>query len=185
MIRAALLSVLLLAACSTTTPGLVQRAGGGDAPFAFNGRIVILQDDGRRDSAGVRWVHRAGGDEILLLTPLGQTAARVTANDHRVMLEADGEQIAAQDAETLTQQVLGWSLPLSGLRYWVVALPAPDTAYEETAGENGQISVLRQQGWTLHYLRYAGTAADALPLRLDLRREGMEVRLAIDEWETP
>jgi len=43
--------------------------------------------------------------------------------------------------------------------------------------------VLRQQGWTIRYSRYAASGAEALPLRLNLQREGMEVRLLIDEWE--
>ena len=181
MIRVTILSLLLLAACSTT-PVVLQRAPGADAPFAFNGRIAIRQDS-RRDSAGVRWMHRDGADEVLLLAPLGQTVALISRGAEQVTLETDGKRYVAQDAEMLMQQVLGWRLPLSGLRHWVTAIPAPGTVYERELDANGQVSVLRQQDWTIRYSRYAASGAEALPLRLSLQREGVEVRLLIDEWE--
>lgn len=181
MIRATVLSFLLLAACSTT-PVVVLRATGVDTPFAFNGRIAIRQGT-KRDSAGMRWMHRDGADEIFLSAPLGQTVARITRNAQQVMLETDDKRYVADDAETLMQQVLDWRLPLSGLRHWVTAIPAPGTVYERELNANGQVSVLRQQGWTIRYSRYAASDAEALPLRLSLQREGVEVRLMIDEWE--
>ncbi|MFA5370887.1 MAG: lipoprotein insertase outer membrane protein LolB [Sideroxydans sp.] len=180
--RAAVLSLLLLLAACTTTPVLVQRATGVDAPFAFNGRIAIRQAL-RRDNASVRWMHRDGTDEILFLAPLGQTVARITRNAQRVMLETDGKQYIADDAETLMQQVMGWHLPLSGLRHWVTGMPQPGAPYERELDANGQVSVLQQEGWTIRYSRYAAPGAEALPLRLSLQREGVEVRLVIDEWE--
>lgn len=161
---------------------MLQRAPGLDAPFAFNGRIAIRQE-ARRESAAVRWVQRDGTDEVLLLTPLGQTVARIVRSAEQVTLEANGRRYVADDPETLMQQVLGWRLPLSGLRYWVMAVPSPagESRIERDAG--GQISLLQQQGWTIRYDRYAAAGAEALPLRLTLQREGIEVRLVIDDWE--
>lgn len=179
--RLAFLAVFLLAACSTT-PVMLQRTSGMEQPFAFNGRIAIRQD-GQRTSAGVRWVHRAGVDEIMLLAPLGQTVARIVRGEQQVTLEADGRKYVAADAETLMQQELGWTLPLSGLRYWVMALAAPDGEFRSERDGGGQVSLLQQQGWTIRYSRYAAAGPAALPLRLDMRREGMEVRLVIDAWE--
>lgn len=180
MRRIVLLS-LLLSACATT-PTTVQRPTAADAPFVFNGRIAIIQPD-RRDSAGLRWTHDAASDEVLLLSPLGQAVARIISDTQGVTLEADGEKHMAPDAEALTQELLGWQLPLSGLRYWVAALPAPSGEFHSEQDALGRMSVLYQQGWTIHYTRYAGEARDALPLRLSLQREGMEVRVLIDEWE--
>jgi outer membrane lipoprotein LolB len=85
--------------------------------------------------------------------------------------------------ETLMQQVLGWQLPLSGLRYWITALPVPDSESSIERDANGQVRLLRQQGWEISYSRYAALTADALPLRMKLQREGTEVLLLIDEWE--
>ncbi|MFH2140160.1 MAG: lipoprotein insertase outer membrane protein LolB [Pseudomonadota bacterium] len=179
--RLLVLLSLLLSACATT-PTVVQRPVAVDAPFVINGRIAVIQPE-RRDSAGLRWTHDAASDEVLLLAPLGQVVARITSGKQGVTLEAEGKTHVAQDAETLTQDLLGWQLPLSGLRYWIAALPAPDGEFLREQDAAGRISILYQQGWTIRYTRYAGEGRDALPLRLSLQRAGMEVRVLIDEWE--
>ena len=124
-----------------------------------------------------------GKDEILLFAPLGQTVARIQRDSQGVMLDTSDKHYVAQDVEELTQQVLGWRLPLSGLEYWILALPAPAGAFDIERDDNGQISVLRQHGWAVSYTRYASPAVESLPLRLALRREGLEIQLRIDEWE--
>ena len=122
-----LLLLLVLGACATKpgVPALQRPAQSELAPFAFNGRVAI-RHNGERSSAGVRWTHRGAEDEILLLAPLGQTVARIFSDAQGVLLETSGKKYFEQDAETLTERVLGWHLPLSGLRYWVLALPASE-----------------------------------------------------------
>jgi outer membrane lipoprotein LolB len=181
MRRSFLLLILLFTGCASV-PVTVQRPQQADAPFVFNGRVAVKQGE-QRDSAGVRWMHRADDDEILLLAPLGQTVARIHRDASEVTLDASGKHYTALDMETLMQQVLGWQLPLSGLSHWVTALPAPESWYSIERDENGQVSIMHQQGWEIAYSRYAATTLDALPLRLNLKRDGMEVLLLIDEWE--
>jgi outer membrane lipoprotein LolB len=175
------LLLLLLTGCATA-PVVVQRPAQADAPFAFNGRIAFKQGD-KRDNAGVRWVHSSREDEILLLAPLGQTMARIHRDAQEVTLDASGKHYTDHDMESLMQQVLGWNLPLSGLCYWVTALPVPGDEFSIERDANGQVSALHQQGWEIGYTRYAAAMPDALPLRLNLKREGVEVLLLIDEWE--
>ncbi len=175
---------LLLSGCASTVlaPTQTRPAQAEQAPFAFNGRVAT-QHEGQGSSAGVRWTHRGAEDEILLLAPLGRTMARIKGDAQGVVLEAAGKYYAAKDAETLTEQVLGWHLPMAGLRYWVLALPAEGSEAEIERGAHGQLKVLRQDGWEIRYLRYATEAPDSLPLRLTLQRDGMEIKLFIDEWE--
>ena len=177
--------VQLLSACAGTrmAPLEIRPQQAELVPFAFNGRVATLHD-GERTSAGVRWTHRGVEDEILLLAPFGQTVARIHGDTQGVTLEASGKYYTAKDAESLTEEVLGWHLPMSGMRYWVLALPAAGSQAEIEHDALGQVSVLRQDGWEIRYLRYASEAPDSLPLRLALQRDGMEIKLFIDEWET-
>ncbi len=183
-ISGVLMLLALLGGCASSKvePLETRPAQAAQAPFAFNGRVATKHDD-KSTSAGVRWTHRGAADEILLLAPLGQTVARIKGDAQGVVLETNGKYYAAKDAETLTEQVLGWHLPMSGLRYWVLALPADHSEAEIERGAHGQFKVLRQDGWEIHYLRYATEAPDSLPLRLTLQRDGMEIKLFIDEWE--
>lgn len=161
---------------------MARPAQAESAPFALNGRAVINYQ-GKHHSAGLRWTHQAGADELLLLAPLGQTVARVYRDAGHATLDEGGRHHQADDVETLMQQVLGWHLPLGGLRQWVLGLPARDGPAQIERGGNGQISVLHQAGWEVRYLRYADGRPDSLPSRLQLSHEELQVQLLIDEWD--
>jgi outer membrane lipoprotein LolB len=185
MHRLFLLFSLLLAGCVSAPPTpqpVVRPAEAEQKPFVLNGRISI-QHDGDRSSANIRWAHRAEDDDILLLTPLGQTVAHIHSDVREAVLDTADKHYTAQDTEKLTQQVLGWHLPLAGLRYWVLALPAPESKARTEHDTNGQVSVMRQDDWKISYSRYAAQTSDSLPLRMSLQRDGMELQLLIDEWE--
>lgn len=174
-----------LSACAqqpSRAPALARPAQAETAPFALNGRVAINYQ-GKRHSAGLRWTHQADSDEVLLLAPLGQTAARVYRDAAHATLDEGDRHHQAGDVEALMQQVLGWHLPLSGLHQWVLALPARDSAARIERAENGQLSVLHQAGWEVRYLRFADGKVDSLPTRMQLSHEDLQVQLLIDEWD--
>ena len=152
------------------------------APFAMNGRISI-KHQGKRDSAGLRWTHQAQSDEMLLLNPLGQTAARIFSNtqgDAKIATLDNGDKhYQDADAESLMEQVLGWHLPLNGLHHWVLGVANPETSAQIERDDTGRITVLHQSGWEVRYLKYA----DGLPARLQLSHQDLQVILLIDEWD--
>jgi len=186
--RGALLASLLSGCAllpSTPAPApAVRPAQPESASFALNGRISISHQ-GTRNSAGLRWTHTAQSDEILLLAPLGQTAARVYRDAQNATLDDGDRHYQAGDAETLMQQVLGWYLPLSGLHHWVLGLAETGSPAQIERDGNGQITVLHQDGWEIRYLRYTAARQDSLPARLQLSRDGLQMQLLIDEWEIP
>lgn len=152
------------------------------APFALNGRISIKHLE-TRQSSGLRWTHQAQSDEILLLAPLGQTAARVYRDDRSATLDEGGRHYQDVDAESLMEQVLGWHLPLNGLHHWVLGMSDTGSPAQIERADNGQISVLRQDGWEVRYLSYADARPDSMPKRMQLIHEDLQVLLLIDEWE--
>jgi outer membrane lipoprotein LolB len=120
---------------------------------------------------------------MLLTTPFGQGIARLARADGEITLTTqDGREFRAGDAETLTEQVLGFRLPLVGLADWVrgraASKPAPEPT-RERRDASGRLTELEQSGWRIRYLEYA----DALPSRLALTFPGLELRLAISEWK--
>jgi len=182
-----LLWLYLLSGCSLlpTTPVAAVRPAQPDiASFTLNGRVAI-RHNGTRHSAGLRWVHQPQSDELLLLAPLGRTAARVYRDASGATLEDGDQRYQADDVESLMQQVLGWHLPLSGLHHWVLALPMAQSGAHIERDAEGRIAVLHQNGWQVRYLRYAGDGANSLPARLELSRDALQVQLLIDEWEMP
>lgn len=179
----------VLGGCAALPPdrapaSAVRPAHAESTAFAFNGRVAI-NHNGKRHSAGLRWTHQTQSDEILLLTPLGQTAARVHRDARNATLDDGNKHYQADDAEALMEQVLGWHLPMEGLHHWVLGLAIADSPAQIERDDDGQITVLHQAGWEVRYLSYAGTEPDSLPARLQLNRGDLQMQLLIDEWELP
>jgi len=178
------MAFLALAGCASAPPtGSTQRPADAEhVNYTINGRIAVKYD-GQRSSAGLHWTHHADSDDVLLLAPLGVTVAHIQRDAQGAEMVASGRHYVAQDSDDLMQQALGWHLPLDGLQYWVLALSKPGTEAVVERGAHGQTSSLRQDGWDIRYTRYASQMPDSLPLRMVLQREGLEIKLLVDEWQ--
>lgn len=171
-------ALLLLSSCAA--PGFLNPAA--DVEFELSGRIAVRY----RDDAGsgnIAWRHGERSDEMLLTTPFGQGIARLArAGDEITLTTQDGREYRAADAESLTEQVLGFRLPLRGLADWVRGRAAPPPALEPSRRQtdaSGRLAELEQSGWKIEYQEYAG----ANPSRLRLTYPGLELRLAVSEWK--
>ena len=177
----ALAAAVALAACAVlpSPDRPVQRA----APFDLIGRVAVT-DDGRVFSSGIRWLHEAELDEIWLLTPTGQALAHIQAGASGATLTgADRNQYHASDVESLTRRALGWELPLARLTWWVRGEIVPGGAIGEAVrDQQGRLARLTQDGWNITYAHRAANEAGPLPQRLDLARDGQQIRLVIDSW---
>jgi outer membrane lipoprotein LolB len=169
-----LLLAALLAACATAPPPALR-----DGEFSVVGRFAVRY--GAESASGrVTWRHSDADDELLIASPLGQGIAEITrrAGTFTLVTANDGRFTAA-DPERLTEQALGWALPLDGLPDWVQGRPQAGVP-AEARREGAQLAELRQQGWTIEYLGY--DEAGRLPRRLRLTRGELDIRLVIEEW---
>jgi outer membrane lipoprotein LolB len=175
---AAAAATLLLVACAA--PSFVLRMPGVN--FELAARIAVKYGN-EATSGNLAWRHGISDDELLITSPLGQGVARIVrTGGEAVLTTSDGREQRAADAETLTEQALGFRLPLAGLADWVRGRPARDPEPEPTRERRdaaGRLAELEQSGWKIRYLEYA----DALPSRLTLTYPGLELRLAISDWK--
>jgi outer membrane lipoprotein LolB len=178
---AALAVCAALAACTSLSPTYepVRRA----PAFDLVGRVAVNYD-GRAFSSGVRWRHQSDSDEISLLTPVGQTLAHIVADSSGATLTgADRKQIQAEDVESLTRRGLGWELPLARLAWWVRAEIVPGGVIGEVARDaEGRLVRLVQDGWHVVIVHRPPDTGSIFPQRLELAREGYQIRLVIDSW---
>jgi outer membrane lipoprotein LolB len=177
---AALAAAAALAACAVLPQDRqVPRA----AAFDLVGRVAVT-DGGRVFTSGMRWQHQDEEDEIWLLTPTGQALAHIQAGASGATLTgADRNQYHASDVESLTRRALGWELPLARLAWWVRGEIVPGEGIGEAVrDQQGRLARLTQEGWNITYVHHAANETGALPQRLDLAREGQQIRLVIDSW---
>lgn len=150
--------------------------------FEFTGRLSIRKDD-KGQSAHVRWSRAGGETDIRLSSPLGQVVAEIHATPGYVLLTLpDKRQFAAPDGESLTRDVLGYSVPVRGLDAWLLGQPVDGSPAQQTFRPDGLTDTLKQDGWLIQYPSYVNVQGTALPRQIVLAREDLQIRLVVDDW---
>ncbi|MEM7564301.1 MAG: lipoprotein insertase outer membrane protein LolB [Pseudomonadota bacterium] len=146
--------------------------------------VVRLQ--GEAYNLGIQWREAEGERVILLQAPFGQGVIRlesIAGNQYRLALP-DGRVLRNQSPEALLDSVIGWSIPVSGLHYWIRGLPKPVAAYTRRLNEMGTARRLKQDEWSIEYQDYfESTAGLRLPRRIDLTYDQILIRIVIERWQ--
>lgn len=187
------LLALLLSACAGQQRQ-PQPAEGDVLPAAqlqhwtINGKLGV-RAPGENTSANLNWQQRSAQSyRIHLSGPLGAGATVITGSPGGVSLQRGKEPpLQAANPSALTEEVLGWPLPVSEMFYWVRGLAAPGSpAQAQQHNAQGQLESLQQAGWQLTFGDYTYRGRYALPTRIraETRQAGGAVRvtLVINEW---
>lgn len=144
--------------------------------WSFEGRLALT---GKNDSwsASINWGHRPDDEKIKLSGPLGQGATVIQLTGDLVTIDRGDDQVqsSTRPEEFITQQ-LGMFVPVQSLRYWVVGLPEPTTAFVETA------TGFRQAGWFVEYKQMQPVDDQSMPRKITVTNEQIKLKLIIDQW---
>ena len=147
---------------------------------------LIVRSSGDTSRVTMQW--RQTGDSYRVRfngpAPFGVGLFEVEGSEAGVKARfADGRRVRAESPEALLEREVGWSVPLAGLRYWLVGAPAPDGAPSETELDGrGRLARLEQAGWTLIYERYGNLGDLALPERIRFSGESVEATVVVRRW---
>ena len=152
--------------------------------WQLNGRVAISSPQ-ESWSAVVRWEQVGDAFHVRLSNALGQGLLDLRGIPGEVLLRtAEGQVYRAPDAETLLRDVAGMSLPVSGLRYWVLAVSDPAAARAEVSLDSESLPVaLEQAGWRIEYDRYRAAGSVRLPDRLSFSGADLSGRLIVTQWD--
>jgi outer membrane lipoprotein LolB len=186
---AACAAALLASGCATLPP-----PGEGDWParrgalqaltdWTLTGRVAVAAGE-QGFSGGLRWRQAGTRAELDLRGPFGGTALAVRLDGEAITVtDASGATLGGEEARRITREYVGAPLPLPELRYWLVGVPAPDSAFRETLGANARLAALEQAGWRVRYTRYAAApGGQVLPDRIELTAGDVRLRLAVSDW---
>lgn len=188
-------AALLLTAChgtsvkhATTAPDdWLARQGALTAlqSWSLQARIRV-RNGGEVHIGKINWL-QAGNHYVLdVASPMGNASHRLMASPTEITWQGpDGYVLHAEDTGALMQAELGWSVPLSGARYWVIGSPDPSLPTDAIGFDTtGRLRVFNQAGWEVRIEDYLQVEALELPTRLELtHRDGLELRLAIHRWQ--
>ena len=151
-------------------------------PWQVEARIALT--DGRESwQAALLW--RQGGDrfELQMRGPFGQGGGVMKGDGRSVRLRLrDGRQAVGDDAGTLLARLLGWTIPVAELRYWIRGVPAT-TPYEQLRwNREGEIESFRQAGWSLHFSQYRLFENQRLPRKITAQGQRWRIKVVVDRW---
>jgi outer membrane lipoprotein LolB len=154
--------------------------------FKLSGRIAINVNN-QGNSGTILWQHAKTSGNVSFYSPLGSKVANFSYTNQNVKLtNQDNKTFEANNAETLSEQHLGWRLPLEPLLDWILGRPSNGLISNLRWDEQGRISRFNQQGWEITYLAYQTTQEFSLPSKINIRNtqsnQPLNLRLVIDLW---
>ena len=106
---------------------------------------------------------------------MGEQWARLTHDD--------GSQTLASNAEQLLYDQTGMYLPLSRLRYWVLASRAPVEEGEQVLDRHGRPQRIVYDDWVIQYKRYQNIGGRMIPKLILIQGHEVKLRLVIDSLQ--
>jgi len=144
--------------------------------WSLEGRLALT---GKNDSwqASINWGHRPDDEKIKLSGPLGQGATVIQLTGNLVTIDrGDDEVQSSTQPEEFINQQLGMFVPVRSLRYWVVGLPEPGSAFVETG------TGFTQGGWLIEYKQMQQVDDQSMPRKISVTNERVKLKLFIDQW---
>lgn len=198
-VPAVLLGAALLLSGCTTSPVVPDNAAHAMRTQAktidVTGRLSMrFERHGAEEAShgSFTWSQAPQHTQVQLLSPLGQIVASIDITQKSATLKQPNRPAEiAKDADILTQQVLGWPLPVTGLRDWLQGFGIDEQGRPFTAHPSSDSTrFTTQDGWQVTYTGWEpSTGNQYRPKRIDLSRETQQagrvaIRLVIDTWQT-
>ena len=160
------------------------------AHWQVSGRMAV-QADGEGYHGRFDWTQDGERMQLGVSGPFSQGSVRLLSDGEFFELrDGKGGSARAASADELLFKATGLRVPVAGLRYWMLGLPAPGDVQQPLYDERGRLQSLTQHGWKIRYRAYMADDVDAvsLPRKLFLDRQGLEgqlrVRLVVERWHT-
>jgi outer membrane lipoprotein LolB len=147
------------------------------------GRLAVSNsEDG--GSGHLSWKKNSSDSQMDFHGALGRGAWRLDADQEGAEIRlADGSIHRADSIDQLVRIQLGWEIPVDKLSWWVRGLAAPGEYQEWVIDEDGNLSELLQNGWTIEYGRYRTFEGISLPVKLVAHQADWKVKLAVSDWK--
>ncbi|MGO4380120.1 lipoprotein insertase outer membrane protein LolB [Pseudoduganella sp. RAF53_2] len=185
---AAAAAAFLLGGCATTTKAPVCSAASGDA-VDLHGRLAVKytqNSEPKSMTVNYSWSQTPQCTNVALSMPIGSTIATIEVTPEQAVLTESGKPPrSAPDIDTLTARILGWSLPVAGLREWMQGYATAADGKRFNASP-GNTDVTTKDGWRLSFVSWQDGSNPPKPKRIDAERsasgqiEEVSLRIVID-----
>ena len=167
--------VLLLTACPSHTPPSQWQPSKQAQNFTATGRLSVKQND-KGSYGNFDWTRTPAVETININTPLGNTIGQLCQDPQGVIAtDANGKTYQAATPEQLSQQLLGYQIPIQYLHTWATGGYLPNHPHSTEADGS-----LNQLGWNIR----RQTAPDGSIRLLELQNDTLAIRMAFSSIGT-
>jgi len=143
--------------------------------WEFYGRILIRSDE--VVNANITWRHEKQRDELSLYGLLGLGKKKIVVDPNGISLdEGSGEKVNSNNIDEFIARKLGFLVPITALRRWVLGQPLDSMVFTEIDGG------FEQLGWQVIASRYKETKLGVMPHKLKVSKNNIKLILIIDRW---
>jgi outer membrane lipoprotein LolB len=144
--------------------------------WQLQGRLLLKGDDVL--TANIQWQHDALVDDLRLAGMLGLGAVRITLSESEITLDqGQGNKKVSRDIDAFIAQEIGFIVPISALRFWVLGVPLQNEPVRQFADG------FEQFGWRIKYRGYLQTTVGAMPYKISVTKNSLKLKLIVDQWE--
>ncbi len=150
--------------------------------FQLKGRVAVATgSDGF--NARLLWKQTGTRSAVSLDGPLGAGGVKITNDGTSLtVVTSHGDHLDSDAAKAELNSKLGFEPPIGSLRYWIQGVPDPAQPAKEVLDPQQRLASVEQNGWQVDYGAYMSVRGEWLPSRITVQREGVRVRLIVDNW---
>lgn len=138
------------------------------ALFGIYAQVIIRQPSVKAQRFFIVWrrLNDPDGirDEMEVKDSFGSTQAQLIVTPQRAFINYQDKRVEEADSATLAERLLGYSLPIEAVGYWLNAEAHPDTPATMIRQVDGQLRGLNQYDWKISYLSYDDKLPDKMTL---------------------
>ena len=149
--------------------------------------VIYGQDRAEKFKLRLLWEQQGDRYQIKIKDFIGRTVAVFEGVPGQVSLKTSkGQHYQGEDADQLIEELLNLPIRISGMRYWLLGVPAPESAYQLLqVSADGLAAKIEQQGWQLKYLAYSQQSGQRLPSQAEFSIDEVRLRAEISQWQLP
>lgn len=155
--------------------------------WQLTGKLAVRQPSDSGTAIINYWIQSGNAYDIGLSSSfLGMGSTRLQGTPDFIELTMPGgDRYQSGNPEALVEAATGWQLPLGNLTRWIKGLPGTDGSYGLLFDNQGQLALIRQQGWEIRYDRRNRFIENypLLPARLTAIKGEKRVRLVVSDWQ--
>lgn len=141
---------------------------------------IYPKDQAQASAFSFTWEQNKHNYLLDFFAPLGLASLHVSGDSKQVTLwQSRTQKITAKTPEALISTQLGYTLPVTGLYYWIRGLADPRFPMTKVLNTNGYLAKLEQQGWIINYLNFNNN----LPSLIILNNKLMRIKIAVTKWD--